>query len=506
MKDDFHLSKRAFEIAPAFISWSILLIFVLFSFLRPKVYALLIISFDIFWVIRVGYLTSLLAIAHRRLNKEKNKNWWNLCIRLSDTRREKMSQAIIFPVYKEGLDVLVPSLEALKNTNYPKEKMIVVLAFEDRVKDSREKAKALESRYKDCFLIYLSTFHPETIPGEARTKGANATWAAKILKGFLDRRDIRYEDVIVSCFDADTCVEKEYFGCLLYHFLTTDKPFQCSYQPIPVYNNNIWYAPSFARIIEITASYCQLIDSMRLEKFVTFSSHSMSFKTLIDVDYWPVDKVSDDSLIYWKAYLYFNGDYRVVPMYITVSMDVAYGKNSLQTLVIQYKQKRRWAWGIEVFPFVMLSFRENKFIPLGIKIRKAFHILDSHISWATWAIILAMISPLAIILSSPLNLFKGAVIGFNLPRITGVLFNLTNITVLLWMALSFTFLPPKPKELKFRARIKIVTQWLLAPIIMTIIGSTPALDAQTRLALGRYMEFSYTEKNRKALEKPELSK
>ncbi|MBM3246438.1 MAG: glycosyltransferase family 2 protein, partial [Candidatus Omnitrophica bacterium] len=385
MKDNSYFYKRAFEITPAVISWSILLIFLCATFLKPKVYALLIITFDIFWVIRVGYLTSLLSFAHHRLNKEKNKNWLSLCEKLSHPRGQKIYQAVIFPAYKEGLDILGPSLEAMKNTNYPKEKMIVVVAFEERMADSREKAKMLEARYKDYFFVYLSSFHPDNIEGEARTKGANATWAAKRLQELLDSKGINYEDVIISCFDADTCVEKEYFGCLLYHYLTVDKPQQCSYQPIPVYNNNIWHASSFARIIEISSSYFQLIDSMRLEKFVTFSSHSMSFKTLVDVGYWPVDKVSDDSLIYWKAYLYYNSDYRVVPMYITVSMDVAYGKNLLQTLVIQYRQKRRWAWGIEVFPYVILNFKDNKLIPLHKKLRKAFHILDSHVSWATSA-------------------------------------------------------------------------------------------------------------------------
>jgi len=494
MQDDFNLSKRAFEIIPAFISWSILVILVLFALLRPSAYAFLIIAFDIFWLIRIGYLTSLLSLAHRRLNRDKNKEWLSLCRKLSDPRSQNIYQAVIFPVYKEGLDIIIPSLEALKNTNYPKDKMIVVLAFEERVMDSREKAKMLESRYRDDFFAYLSTFHPDGITGETRAKGANTTWAAKKLKDVLDHNGIRYEDVIVSCFDADTCVEREYFGCLLYHYLNAEKPLQCSYQPIPVYNNNIWYAPSFARIVEITASYFQLVDSMRLEKFVTFSSHSMSFKTLVDVDYWPVDKVSDDSLIYWKAYLYFKGDYRVVPMYITVSMDVAYGKNLLQTFIIQYRQKRRWAWGVEVFPYVMLNFKTDKVIPLNKKIRKIFQILDSHISWATFAVILTIISPLAMVFGN--YLFKGTVIGFNLPRITGVLFNLANITALSWIALSLTLLPPKPKELKFRARIKIVTQWLFMPVIMTFIGSTPALDAQTRLALGRYMGFAYTEKKR----------
>jgi len=495
----FDILRRTFEIIPAFISWSILLVFLLFAFLRPMEYAVIIITFDIYWVIRALYLTSLLVIAHRRLNKEKNKNWLLLCRDLYGSKCKKVYQAVIFPVYKEGLDVLLPSLGALKDTNYPKERMIVVMAFEERTKDAREKAKALEARFKDYFPMWLSTFHPDGIVGEARTKGANATWAAKKLKEFIDTRRIRYEDVIVSCFDADTCVEKEYFGCLLYHYLSADNPLRCSYQPIPVYNNNIWYAPSFARIIEITSSYCQLIDSMRLEKFITFSSHSMSFKTLVEVDYWPVDKVSDDSLIYWKAYIHYNGDYKVVPLYITVSMDVAHGKNLWQTLVIQYKQKRRWAWGVEVFPYVMLEFRENKLIPWRKKLRKVFHLLDSHVSWATWAIILSVISPIPIMLSR--QLFKQTVIGFNLSRVTGVLFNLTNITLLLWLVLSLSLLPPKPKDLKLAASIKIVTQWLFVPLAMILIGSTPALDAQTRLAMGQYMTFVYTEKVRKNTKK-----
>lgn len=494
MKEVFDLQKRAFEIIPAFISWSILLIFISFAFLRPKAYALIIIIFDIYWVIRLCYLTSLLTMAHHRLNQEKNKNWLSLSARLSNPQIKKIYQAIIFPVYREGLDILIPSLEAIKNANYPKDKVIVVMAFEDRIKDSREKAKELESRYKNYFFLFLSTFHPDGIEGEAKTKGSNATWAAKKLANILDEKNIRYEDVIVSCFDADTCVEREYFGCLLYHFLTVEKPLQCSYQPIPVYNNNIWYAPSFARVVEISSSYFELIDGVRLEKFVTFSSHSMSFKTLVDVDYWPVDKVSDDSLIFWKAYLHYNADYRVIPMYITVSMDVAHGRNLFHTLVVQYKQKRRWAWGIEVFPYVMMNFRNNTLIPFNKKFRKVFQILDSHVSWATYAMILTVISPIAMLVNS--YAFRGAVIGYNLAKITGVLFSLTNITVILWMVLSFTLLPPKPKELKFRAWIKLVTQWLFIPIVMPLIGSTPALDAQTRLALGKYMGFTYTEKKR----------
>ncbi|MCX5703718.1 MAG: hypothetical protein NT066_04420, partial [Candidatus Omnitrophica bacterium] len=333
-------------------------------------------------------------------------------------------------------------------------------------------------------------------PGEARTKGANATWAAKKATEFLKTKCIVYEDVIVSCFDADTCVGKEYFGCLAYHFLTSPKPHQASYQPMPVYNNNIWQAPSFARLVEISASFCQMIESMRLEKFVTFSSHSMSFKTLVDIGYWPLDMVSDDSVIYWKAFLFYKGDYRVLPLYITVSMDIAYSSNLFKTIMVQYKQKRRWAWGVENFPFVVTRFLgQDKDISLLIKIRRSFHLLESHTTWAVWAIILVFIGPLPILLGGAF--FQQMAIGYNLPKITGLLLNFTLATSLVWVILSRTILPPRPKGVSWMKNVAMIIEWVIVPLIILILGSSPALDAQTRLALGKYMEFNPTEKRKK---------
>jgi hypothetical protein len=43
----------------------------------------------------------------------------------------------------------------------------------------------------------------------------------------------------------------------------------------------------------------------------------------------------------------------------------------------------------------------------------------------------------------------------------------------------------------------MILEWAIIPFIVLILGSTPALDAQTRLMLGKYMEFSHTEKIRK---------
>ena len=490
--------KRIFEIIPGGLSWSIIVSLILLSFLHPVSSAIIIISFDFYWIIRTVYLTTLLVMAHSRLFRQRNEDWLARCLSLtSNLGFLELYQVVIFPVYNEGLEVLRPSLAALSGSHYPKEKIIVVMAFEERNNQAHDNALILEQEFSGRFDAYLSTFHPDGLPGESRTKGANATWAAKAVRKFLDNRGIAYEQVVVSCFDADTCVDKEYFGCLGYHFLTSQKRHQASYQPMPVYNNNIWQAPSFARLVEISSSFCQMIESMRLEKFVTFSSHSMSFKTLVQIDYWPTNMISDDSVIYWKGYLYYNGDYRVVPLYVTVSLDVAYSSNIWRTMVVQYKQKRRWAWGVENFPFVVNGFIKNKNISLLNKLRRSFHLLESHVTWAVWAVILVVIGPLPIFFGG--TFFSQTAIAYNLPKITGLLFKFTLLTSLTWIFLSWTILPPRPKGISWFKHVLLILEWIFVPFIILIIGSAPAIDAQTRLMFAKYMEFNPTLKGNKVL-------
>ena len=238
-----------------------------------------------------------------------------------------------------------------------------------------------------------------------------------------------------------------------------------------------------------------MIETMRLEKFVTFSSHSMSFKTLVEAGYWPVDMISDDSAIYWKCFLHFDGDYSVIPMFVTVSMDVATEKTIIPTIIKQYKQKRRWAWGVENFPYVMMGFLNNKKIPLATKIRRAFHILESHYTWAVWAIIITFIAPLPLIFGG--GLFRQTAIGYNLPSVAATLFRISLFTIFVCIIITVRLLPPRPKDVKPNKRLVMIFQWALSPIVAALLGSTPAIDAQTRLMLGKYMHFHVTEKSRK---------
>jgi hypothetical protein len=227
---------------------------------------------------------------------------------------------------------------------------------------------------------------------------------------------------------------------------------------------------------------------------VTFSSHSMSFQALVDIGYWPVDMISDDSAIYWKAFVKFRGDYRVVPMYTTVSMDVTQAENWRKTVANVYKQKRRWAWGVENVPLVMSAFLLTRGIPLVTRVKQAYKLVQTHLSWTTWPILLAVMSWLPAVFMS--REFSTSVVTYSEPRMLSTMFNLAFGGYLTYVLLSQLFLPRTRGPHRILKRIAHVFEWLLIPPISVLFGAIPALDAQTRLMLGKYMEFWVTVKKR----------
>jgi hypothetical protein len=352
----------------------------------------------------------------------------------------------------------------------------------------------LRKKYREFFLDFLIVLHPDGLEGEARVKGANATFAAKAAKEYLAGKGLALENGIVSCFDADTVVSFDYFACLTYYFMISPHRQRASFQPIPVYHNNIWDVPGFARILETGASFFQLTESTHPDRMVTFSSHSMSFQALVEVGYWPVDMVSDDSAIFWKALFHYEGDYRTVPMFVALSMDVVNAGGWWKTCVSVYKQKRRWAWGVENFPIVIRGFFQDKKIPLFEKIRHSFKLFEGHVAWATWPLILGVIGWLPGLIAA--REFSDSVVYYTAPRISAVIFNLASLSLAITIFLSLSLLPKKKIKHSFLRRVIHAFEWLAIPVVAIFFSALPALEAQTRLMFAKYMEFWVSDKKR----------
>ena len=525
--------ERLFEILPGATSWSLLLGMGLLSFADPLLAAMAVIAFDLYWLLRLFYLTFFLVLSYLRLSVERDTNWMeraqgvgrlrqyleepqrvaplsNLgehlslwvhgrelaALQHSDTPPPPLAaiyHLVIFPIVNEGPEVLGPGIESLTRQPFPASRMLVVFALEARAPDHvKAGIRGMQAEYHGAFLDVLVVEHPDGLPGEARVKGANATYAAKAAARYLADRNIPFEHVIASCFDADTVVSPDYFGCLTYAFMVTPNRTRASFQPIPVYHNNIWEAPAFARVLDIGASLFQLVEATDPDKLVTFSSHSMSFKALVEVGYWPVDLISDDSAIFWKAFIHFDGDYRTIPLYVTVSMDVANAGSFWKTMVNVYKQKRRWAWGVENFPIVMRAFLASKRLSVYDKVRHGFKLFEAHVAWATWPLLLTVISWLPALCAG--REFSSSVVYYSAPRITSIIFSLASLSLAVTVILSQYLLPKRPGRSTLLTSISQMMEWVSLPVVSTFLSAVPALDAQTRLLCGKYMEFWVTDK------------
>ena len=335
--------------------------------------------------------------------------------------------------------------------------------------------------------------HPADLSGEIPGKGSNTAYAARIVKeSIVDDRRIPYSHILVSNFDIDTVVFPEYFGVLTYTFLTTENPLRASYQPIPLYVNNIWEAPSFARVVAFSATFWHTVKQEKAETATTFSSHSMSWQALVDVGFWQKNMVSEDSRVFWQCFLRYDGGYRVVPLFYPVSMDANVAPTNIQTLKNIYKQQRRWAYGAENIPYFMFGFMRNKAIPLFKKWYYGFMVIEGNHSWATNALLIFVLGWLPVLLGGPE--FNRTVLSFNLPYLTRIIMTFSMLGLISSAVLSIVLLPPRPLKYGKFKYLWMVVQWVFFPLTTIFLGSVPALEAQTRLMLGKYMGFWVTPK------------
>ena len=304
--------------------------------------------------------------------------------------------------------------------------------------------------------------------------------------------NLKDEDLIVSAFDVDTIAHSQYFSYLTYLYSTVENPTRCSYQPIALFSNNIWTSSAPVRIGAFGTTFWLFGELTRPDRLWTFSSHSMPWKMLKDVRFWQKDIVSEDSRIFMQAFLHYKGDYRVTPMFLPVSMDAVSGKTYRESLGALYKQMRRWAWGVEHLPYIIDGFRRNPGIPMGKKIKYVFNHIEGMWTWATAPIIMFVLGwlPLWVAVGRGEALIQAA--PFTLQH----LMQLAMIGILISALVSLTLLPRRPEKIKKHTWVVMLLQWALLPIIFIIFGSFPAIDAQTRLMMGKYLGFNVTKKVR----------
>ena len=510
---------RFFEILPGALSWSMLCLPFVLAFINAGLAAVFVLVYLLINFAR-GAAGAVRAVQghhtmlqHQKLpwvpmlhelevgevNAQAKRPKWHLQAvernktQLPVAQPSQLIHAIIVATYKETREVLQPTIESLLAADYNMQQVIFILAYEGRAgAETEERAEGLVAEYKGKFLDAFAVKHPSDIPGEVVGKGGNVTYAGRQLQEYLEEHNIDPLRVLVTTLDADNRPDKHYLNALSYTYCAAPDPLHASYQPVSMYTNNIWDAPAPMRVLATGNSLFNLVVSLRHHALRNFSSHAQPMAALIETDFWSVRTIVEDGHQFWRSYFRFDGNYRVLPLYVPIGQDAVLSESYKKTLFAQFIQLRRWTYGASDVAYVVdKGFFHKNNVPKLDLITKTWRLLEGHITWAVGPILVLVGGFIPALFQHNHN----AIVTYELPVIVSHIQTVALAAAVATLYLALKTLPPKPIRYKRHRTLWMVLQWVYLPVTTIVYNSFAALYSQTRLMFGRYIsKFDVTAK------------
>ena len=523
-------SYRFFEILPGFISYGAIILLFILSWLNPvigAIYLFILIATTLVKAISVAYRAvqgyNTIRFAERvdwrkrveeledphasfeRLHDSNSKSYHfeehleNLKLMAAMSKEypdpKKIYHAVIVTAYDEAYEVLKPSIEAIAKSTFPNDHIIVVLAYEERGGEAiEETAKKLKKEFDGIFKDFLTIKHPDGLPGEIIGKGPNLTYAGERLSEHIKSKHLPIENIIVTSLDSDNQMSDKYLDAVAYEFIVHPNRQRLSYQPVSLFLNNIWDAPAPSRVVAVSNSFFNVITTMRPHVLRNFASHSQPFQALEAMHFWSKRTIVEDGHQYWRSLFFFSGDYSVLPIRVPIYQDAVIDETLWKTIKAQFVQVRRWYYGASDVAYVgtkLFTRRERRIMPFWQLLPKFWRLLDSHVTLAILAPIVAFGGWVPMIM----NVSSHDMVAYNLPNIVSIVETFASIGLIVTVLISLKMLPKRPAKYRKSKNLSMLLQWILMPITSIIYQSLAAFYAQTRLMLGKYMEkFDVTKK------------
>jgi hypothetical protein len=515
---DRHGHYRFFEILPGALSYTLLFL--------PFILALINVTFAVFFILfyllviivqALAYSTR--AIAGFITMKRHMKLDWNglaadidagkvtggsivrpkwhiknlrlLGNRTMDLKPSELFQAVIIATVNESREVLEPTIQAVLNADYDPKRIILVIAYEGRTgKQTAERVQQLLDLYGNKFKYAMAVKHPANIPGEIIGKGGNITYAGRALQKYVRKEKLDPARVLVTTLDSDNRPDKRYFAALSYLYCVVPNPLRASYQPIAMYTNNIWDAPTMMRVIATGNNLFYIVNTQRPHLSRNFSAHAQPLQSLIDTDFWSTRTIVEDGHQFWRSYFRYDGDYRVYPFSIPIYQDAVLVEGYWRTLKAQFTQLRRWTYGASDVAYIAdKGFWHKNKAPKVDVFAKLCRTVTTHVTWAS-SILLVYFAAFIPPLLHPQNLAAN-----ELPLIVSRVQRIGLAGLIVSLYVCLITLPPRPARHKRYRSLLMLVQWAFLPVTGVLYGSMAAFNSQTRLIFKWYpSRFDVTEK------------
>ena len=520
---------RFFEILPGLLSLTVFLVPILLSIFYVTAAAFFIIIYILILLFRASAMSLRVIEGYGNIKKARKVDWEALLMdfyhpeqaeqRLTglkpvnslvqshvrnikrlvagnkiDMLPDEVVQVVIIATYNESQDIIHPTIQyVIDSSGFSDRKTALFIAYEQRGSEQKklDTANTLD-KYRDKF-FYAEAIEHTLVPGEIPGKGANATYCGRRVAAWAAEQGIDPSRVLVTVLDADNRPDKNFFSILTYVYISADNRKQKSYQPVALYNNNIWDVPAIMRLCAISNTYFHLGNSMRLHALRNFSAHSQSLDALIDTDYWSVRTIVEDGHQFWRTYFRYDGDHQVLPIYAPIYQDAVFAGGLLKTTKAQFKQIRRWTYGASDVSYVATRafFMKNK-LPKIDALLKFGRLLESHVGWATSAPLLLLSGWVPLVLNSNA---RHDIVAQRLPQIVSNINTVALLALLFVVYVGLVTLPKRPAHHGRTRAFGFVWQWLLTPVVGVVFNSTAAINSQAHLAFKRYIGvFDVTDK------------
>jgi len=476
------------EIAIPLTSWFIITMPLWLSFWHPALVAYLIITFDVYWFYKSVTLVYFAVRSFITFSAHAAVNWLQLARQLPHF--EQLWHVVIIPEFKEPIHILKRTLENLSRQDFPRERIVVVLATEAKDPQARTTAAVLKKEFGSLFGHFIVTRHVLR-SGEIAGKSSNMAWAARQTERYLHTKNIPLEWTTITSCDADALLHPKYFSALSFQFIKDANRYDHFYQGSILFYNNIWRIPLPNRFLSTLNSMWNLAFLSQPSRLINFSTYSLAYTTAREVGYWAVDVIPEDYHMFFTVFFTRGENVSVRPIFLPVLVDAAESHGFFSTFVNQYEQSKRWAWGVSDIPFVIRHMFLRPEIKLVTRLGRVAGLLEHHILWPTNWFILTIGSTIPPLINP---LFGRTVLGHNLARISSGILTLSTIFLLVVFIIDWRIKPKAPLGYPKWKLPLLYLQWLTLPIISFFLSALPGLDAHTRLMLGKRLEYRVTEK------------
>lgn len=405
---------------------------------------------------------------------------------------QKIKHFIIIPFAKEPYSVLKPAVDRISKQDHDRKSIIVVLATEKACPTGQEIASQLTKEYKGVFGDMITTVH-ELKSDEIRGKSANMWHAATVVKKKIEDEKMDERYITMTSCDCDSQFPTDYFSILTYEFCKNPLRYRKYWNGAMIYYDNIWEVPFYVRVANTLFSATALANHSK-SNMIQVSTYSGSYKLISDIGFWTKDRIPEDWNMYFKALFKYGKDVSVVPLFISIFSDAAGSTTHWKSFVNQYEQVKRWSWGVSDDSWIiqnMLTAKKRFSDRISIFFRGLNATVD-HFLWPLYGFVLAFGANIPPLVSKP---FSNTVLGNNLSPIISFILTFSTIQFLGIILLDMELKPERPnRKITLFSLILYFVEYLSMPINGIIFGSLPALDAHTRLLIGKRMEYRVTEK------------